>query len=211
MIRKAKFAYHQQILLKLKNNSRKLWSNLNNIISSNKATNVPIGSNTLNNYFTSVFKQELKILPNQTSNLPNKTYVACSLFLSPVTFNEIFNTFACISNSHVIEFDGIVPMLVKAVAAHFSQHLLYIVNLSFSQCVFPKSLKNVIVVPVYKGEFQMDPGNYRPISILIIFSKLAEKLFYFQLLSFFDNNNVLHSISLASGKIDLQQLLQPTF
>ena len=165
MIRKVKLAYHQQILLKLKNNSRKLGSHLNNLISSNKAANVPIGSNTLNNYFTSVFKQELKFLPNQTSNLPNKTYVSSNLFLSPVTFNEIFNTFASISNSHAIEFVGIVPMLVKAIAVHISQHLLYTVNLSFSQCVLPKSLKNVIVVPVYEGGFHMDPGNNRPVSI----------------------------------------------
>ena len=39
----------------------------------------------------------------------------------------------------------------------------------------------------------MDPGNYQTISIFTIFSKLFEKLFYFRLLSFFDNNNVLHS------------------
>ena len=39
----------------------------------------------------------------------------------------------------------------------------------------------------------MDPGNYRPISILTIFSKLFDKLIYFRLLSFFDNSNVLGS------------------
>ena len=38
----------------------------------------------------------------------------------------------------------------------------------------------------------MDLSNYQPISILTIFSKLFEKLFYFRLLNFFDNNNLLH-------------------
>ena len=84
------------------------------------------------------------MLPNQTSTLPNNTYVPTSLFLSPVTFNEIISTFASISNSHAIGSDGIVPMLVKANAVHISQQLLYIVNLSFSQGVFPKSLKMLL-------------------------------------------------------------------
>ena len=44
--------------------------------------------------------------------LPNNTYVPSSLFLSPVTFNEIINTCACISNSLVIRYDGIVSLLI---------------------------------------------------------------------------------------------------
>ena len=137
-------------MLKLKNNSRKLWSHLNNLISSNKAANVPIDSNILNDYFVSVFKQAPKLLPNQILTLPNNTYIPSSLFLSPVTFNEIINTFVSISNSHAIGSDGIVPMLVKANAVHISQQLLYLVNLSFSQGVFLQSLQNAIVVPFIK-------------------------------------------------------------
>ena len=160
IICKAKFAYYQQILLKLKNNQCKLWSYLNNLISSIKAANVPIDSNILNDYFTSVFKQATKLLPNQTRNLPNYTYVPSSLFLFPVTFNEIINKFASISNFHAIGSDRIVPVLVKANVVHISQLLLYIVNLFFSQGVFLKSLKNASVVPVYKGGSHLDPGNY---------------------------------------------------
>jgi hypothetical protein len=65
--------------------------------------------------------------------------------------------------------------------------------LSFAQGVFPDLLKNAIVIPIYKGGSHMDPSNYRPISILTLFSKLLEKLFYNRLLCFINNNNVLHS------------------
>ena len=85
-------------MLKVTNNSSKLWSLLNNLISSDKAVNSPVDSNILNDYFTSVFKQAPQLLPNQTSTLPNSTYVPSSLFLSFVTFNEIINTFANISD-----------------------------------------------------------------------------------------------------------------
>ena len=66
------------------------------------------------------------------------------------------------SNSHAIGYDGTVLMLVKANAVHISQQLLYVINLSFSQGVFSKSLKNAIIVPLYKGGSHMDLGNYRP-------------------------------------------------
>ena len=147
-----------------------------------------------------MFKQAPKFLPNQTSILPNNTNLPSSIFLFPVSFNEIIITFASISNSHAIGSDGIVPMLVKANVVHISQQLVYIVNLSFSQGVFPKSLKNAILDPVNKGRSHMNPGIYRPISVLKIFSKLFEKLFHSGLRSFFDNNNALHSTQFGFRK-----------
>ena len=89
---------------------------LNNVISSNKATDAPIDSNILNYYFTSVFKQAPKLLPNQTSTLPDNTYVPSSLFLLlPLTKLLIH---LLMSTSHAIGSDG---MLVKANAVHISQ------------------------------------------------------------------------------------------
>jgi hypothetical protein len=70
--------------------------------------------------------------------------------------------------------------------------LVHIFNLLFSQGVFPKLLKNSIVVPIHKGGAHIDPGNYRPISILTTFSKLLEKLYYNRLMSFINTHNVLH-------------------
>ena len=82
------------------------------------AANVPVDSNILNDYFTSVFKQAPTFLLKQTSTPPNNTYVPCSLFLSPITFNEIINTFVSISNYHAIGSDEIVPKQVKANAVN---------------------------------------------------------------------------------------------
>ena len=66
-------------------------------------------------------------------------------------------------------------MLVKVNAIHINQQLLYIVDLSFSQGVFHKSLKNALVVSVYKGGSYTDPGNYRPISILTIYILITSR------------------------------------
>ena len=73
------------------------------------------------------------------------------------------------------------------------RHLTHIYNLSFSQGIFPKLLKNPTVIPIFKNSSITDPSNYRPISILTIFSYVLEKLFHNRLISFIDKHIVLHS------------------
>ena len=59
--------------------------------------------------------------------------------------------------------------------------------------MFPNLLKNSIVVPIHKNGKRDDPNNYRPISILTIFFKVLEKLFYSRFISFINRNNILHT------------------
>jgi hypothetical protein len=75
-----------------------------------------------------------------------------------------------------------------------ANQITYIFNLSFSQGLFPQLLKSAIVTPIHKSGSKLDPGNYRPISILTLFSKLLEKLFYNRLISFVNNHNILHPL-----------------
>ena len=55
--------------------------------------------------------------------------------------------------------------------------LTFISNLSLSSGIFIDDWKNAHVCPVYKGNDRHDMGNYRPISILPIISKVFEKVF----------------------------------
>ena len=54
-------------------------------------------------------------------------------------------------------------------------------------------LKIAKVIPLHKGGNIDTMSNYRPISILPIFSKIFEKLLYARLSDFFDKNNVLYN------------------
>ena len=58
--------------------------------------------------------------------------------------------------------------------------------------VFPDELKIAKVIPLFKGGKTHMLENYRPISILPLFSKIFEKLIYNRLYSFFEKNNVLY-------------------
>ena len=56
---------------------------------------------------------------------------------------------------------------------------------------FPEDLKLAEVAPVHKGKSKMIHVNYRPISILPIFSKVIEKLMYKRLSSLILKNKIL--------------------
>ena len=73
--------------------------------------------------------------------------------------------------------DGLNPIIIKDNFNLISNQVLFIFNLSFAQSVFSKRLKTTIVTRIYKSGSHNDPSNYRPISILTIFSKLLEKFF----------------------------------
>ena len=66
-----------------------------------------------------------------------------------------------------------------------------ILKLSFSTGVVPSQFKIAKVIPIYKAGSKSSADNYRPISLLISFSKIMEKIISSRLLYFLDSNNIL--------------------
>ena len=56
--------------------------------------------------------------------------------------------------------------------------MTYLINLSFQQDIFPEALNTASVTPIFEKEDHQLPSNYRPISVLSVFSKLYEKCIY---------------------------------
>jgi len=63
--------------------------------------------------------------------------------------------------------------LIKKIAPLIFQQVLYLFNLSLSTDSFPDKLKLTKVIPIFKKGDKYLPSNYRPISLLSIFSKLS--------------------------------------
>jgi hypothetical protein len=57
--------------------------------------------------------------------------------------------------------------------------------------IFPDLMKIVKIQPIYKKGKKQDITNYRPVSLLSVFSKVLEKLVYKRLLTFLNKHNVL--------------------
>ena len=58
--------------------------------------------------------------------------------------------------------------------------------------IFPVQLKMANVVPIYKTGNKHVFSNFRPVSVLPVFSKLLEKLMYSRLMDFITRNKLLH-------------------
>ena len=125
--------------------------------------------------------------------LINNSFVNHSMFLYPIKNDEIITAVVNLSNSKAIGTDDLMPLIIKQNASLICKQFVHIYNLSFNQGIYPKLLKNAIVIPIFKGGSRDDLSNYRPISILTIFSKLIEKLFLNRLISFVEKHNILHS------------------
>ena len=58
--------------------------------------------------------------------------------------------------------------------------------------IFPEVLKTGKITPIYKKDDPQKFGNYRPVSVLPIFSKIFEKIIYSRLYSFLTTMNVIY-------------------
>ena len=66
-------------------------------------------------------------------------------------------------------------------------------NLSFINGIVPQNMKIPKVVPIHKSGDPTSLNNYRPISLLHVFSNIIiEKLMYNQIMSFMERNDILN-------------------
>ena len=68
---------------------------------------------------------------------------------------------------------------------------------SFEEAIFPEKIKIAKVSPSFKKGDKENVENYRPISILPIFSKVLQRIMYNRLYEYFMNNSLLHKNQLG--------------
>ena len=86
---------------------------------------------------------------------------------------------------------GKICKLVKLARHTISLPVSLIANSSFQNGIFPGKLKFAKVTPKHKGKSKLEFTNYRPISILPIFSKLLEKAMHSRMIKFLDEHKIL--------------------
>lgn len=87
--------------------------------------------------------------------------------------------------------DGIPAKVVKHCKNSIVPQITSLINLSVETGCFPDRLKQAQVRPLHKKNSPLDKSNYRPVSILPIFSKIYEKILETQLGDFFEK--IFHS------------------
>ena len=151
-------------------------------------------ANEFNNYFINVASNITKKLP-RTPKSP-LDYLSSpnldSFFISPCTAEEISSLIQSFKNGKSSGPNSIPVKLLKILNLPISKDLSVLVNESFVMGTFPEKLKIAKVIPIFKKGLATSKSNYRPISLLSIFSKLFEKLMHKRLSRFLEVCEVLY-------------------
>jgi len=89
--------------------------------------------------------------------------------------------------------DGISPRLLKTLSVEIAPYLTKIFQASLDSGTVPLDWRSATVAPVFKKGAKCKPSNYRPISLTCIVSKLMEHIIVSNLMSYFDQHNILNS------------------
>ena len=121
------------------------------------------------------------------------------MYLDPVTENEIDKIILNFRESSA-GWDELKPTVIKSIRHGISLPLRHICNLSFRTGIFPDELKIANMVPIFKSGDEMIFSNYRPVSVLPVFSKIIERLMYNRLLKYIKDNNLLYKYQFGFQK-----------
>ncbi|PNF22769.1 hypothetical protein B7P43_G06670 [Cryptotermes secundus] len=211
VIREAKRLYYQKLIINSENKIQVTWKIINKESGKNqvsdKVTELQVGESRVtdpkelvrifNKHFITVTKnlatknadksEAIKLLNNlKYDNLPE-------LKLIPVTEVEIKNILKTLKSKNSTGYDGISSRILKYSINQISKPLGHILNASLERGIFPDRMKFASVRPLHKTGEKVVMANYRPISLLIIFSKIFEKAMYNRIKQHLHTNNLISS------------------
>ena len=85
---------------------------------------------------------------------------------------EVLKILKNLKRTSAAGYDNIPPSIVKDSAEELSKPLTYLINRCLKTSTFPQTEKIAKVTPVYKSGAHSSLDNYRPISVLTVFSKV---------------------------------------
>lgn len=160
-----------------------MWKRLNNVLHGDpeeqSTLSININGDTLtdarlansfNEFFTSLVNS--KHDPNCIQYLTAP--IQKSAFLCPTTAHEIVTSVLSLRKSRCTDVHDLQIRSIKYVIDTVAPTLEHIINLMFSVGTFPKQLQMSKVTVILKGGDINNFSNYRPISIILVFSKCTE-------------------------------------
>ena len=211
-INDVKKAFYHKKFDDYKNDARKTWSTINDILARKKVkntfpdyflikghnvTNKQHIANEFNNYFTDIGpKLSQQIQPPE--NLDYKTFltrvIKSEFSLKEIDENFLIKEIAALIDKYSCGYDEISSILLKKIANSIKTVLTLIINQSLCTGIFPTNLKIAKVIPLYKNKGDCHLFDYyRPISLLPTISKIFERVVHKQLYDYFTDNNLFYT------------------
>jgi hypothetical protein len=191
------------------NNPKKIWSTIKEITTQtqshqqNYSLNIHSNihesneeplliANTFNEHFLTMGNHNNTFKNHNINNsLPINSNPKQSFYLRKISASEICNIIDGMRNDSAPGKDGISINVIKQNKETLSNILEHIFNKIIQESNIPNTFKCAIVTPIHKGGDKTSINNYRPISLLNIFSKIFERAIKTRLLSYLEENDIL--------------------
>ena len=188
---------------------KKTWTGINEVMNRNKKKSKPIFGlkrlkrngvtcnpveipNLLNDFFSTVSQKLAANLPDNNclySEYLTNTNLTNSFFFEPLVSSDIELEISLLRSKWAY---GLYPCpirILKCTKNVLSSPLAELFNLSVQTGKYPSKLK---IIPVYQGDDETNPSNYRPIPLLSVFNKIFDKIMYNRLRSYIEDNELLY-------------------
>lgn len=211
LVRKAISIYNKNLLTENKNDPSKFWSVIKSIYDVKGKSEIVDRTFTVDgvetsdkrsiaNGFGTYFSKIVGLLKNISFPLVNLTWTYrtrpprrtnATFKFKYVSKVEVESYLKSIKRNKATGLDDLPAGFLKDTAKIISSPLSHLINMSLESGLVPTPWKAAKVNPVFKSGSKNDFGNYRPISILPIVSKIIEKAVHKQLTAFLEENKLL--------------------
>lgn len=132
-------------------------------------------SEELNHYFSTIGTELANECERRTElNFEESESISNVYKFEPVSLEEVDKIISNLNSSAASGYDSVSVNIIKNSKAEITSIVTSLINKSFETGIFPDELKIAKVIPIFKGGDKSDPGNYRPVSVLSILSKIIE-------------------------------------
>src|SRR5436190_23975950 len=102
--------------------------------------------------------------------------VLTTFTMTTINDNDLARHVTSLRGNSAPGYDCISADFLKQHLTFLSKPLIHIINMSLSSGKFPNAFKLAKVIPIYKSSDVKEVTNFRPISLLSVFSKVLEKV-----------------------------------
>ena len=117
---------------------------------------------------------------------------ANSFSLSKVTAERVAEMLGELNTAKATGLDNISAKFLRDGAQVIAPCVAHLINLSLEQGIVPSCTKHAKIIPLFKKGSRSHYGNYRPVSILSITSKILERVVHEQISEYVDRENLLY-------------------
>ena len=213
----AKNSYFSNLIESNKGDSKKLWGRLRSLEykSTHASSGIVLEQNgskvfdsydvatLFNRFYVSVASDLVAKLPSVSGLFSTTSFafrhfyrrfsgLSHSFTLSPVSRHFVLKQLQSLNPNKAVGLDGISSKFLRDACDTIVEPVCHIINLSIITEVVPNGFKQAKVIPLFKKGSKLDPGNYWPVSVLNVFSKLLKRAVHNQLNEYLEKKSILY-------------------